>query len=53
MIGFPVHSKVADTFTELIELTFETNKLPIDKDIFGRNETKGDTIKSRTMSLLE
>ena len=38
LIGFPAHDKAADAFTELIELMFETNKLPIGKDIIGRQD---------------
>ena len=33
LVGFLAHASMADACTELIELAFETNKLPIDKGI--------------------
>ena len=33
MLGFLAHARAADACTELIELAFETDKLPIGKDI--------------------
>ena len=36
MVGFLAHATAADACTELIELAFETNKLPVGKGIFER-----------------
>ena len=36
MVGFLAHTRAADAFTETIELTFETNRFPIDKSIGAR-----------------
>ena len=38
LTGFPGQAKAAEAFTELKELTFDTDKLPIGKDIFARQD---------------
>ena len=56
LFRFLAHARAADACTELIELAFETNKLPIGKGIGGKQaKTNGaiDLIKLPTMNLSE